>query len=80
MHFAHGVSWDACLPGVVAQPDRYATGDHVITQSCTIRSQWFPLSLSRANYWKRGASYGGMDIWMVKLKHEIFKIIWMINY
>jgi hypothetical protein len=33
MHFAHGVSWDACSPGVVAPADRYTTRDHVITQS-----------------------------------------------
>lgn len=33
MHFADGVSWDACLPGVVTQADRYTTRDHVIIQS-----------------------------------------------
>jgi len=58
MHFAHGVSWDACSPGVVAPADRYTTRDHVITQSCTICFQWLPLSPNRI-HWEHGGGGGG---------------------
>lgn len=81
MHFAHGVSWDACSPGVVAPADRYTTRDHVITQSCTICFQWLPLSPNRIHWGTRGGGWRTED-WTFGWQNwnKDFKNIRMIKY
>ena len=80
MHFAHGVSWDACLPGVVAR-------DHWITHSVmhNMLAMGCHCVANATHYWKHrqmktGKGVGG-EFFIVKLKTlEFFLILhgWLI--